>query len=275
MSENKKGNQKFDVKVEMEKPKSPPEEELVETKHSSTINGEDIAYTVNVGTIIIKEEEEKKEPQAKASIFFIAYTRDNKKMEKRPLTFSFNGGPGSSSVWLHLGVLGPYRVIAEKDAQPVSPPYRLVNNEYSLLDVTDLVFIDPVSTGYSRAVPGEKNKKFHEFKQDIKTVAEFIRLYSSRYKRWTSPKFVIGESYGTTRAAGLAGHLQKELACLFLQFLTFKQLDLYLVMIFPMFFSFQLILRRHGIIINLQKIFKPTYSIPFQKYLNSLQMNIL
>ncbi|MHA2304173.1 MAG: S10 family peptidase [Candidatus Hodarchaeales archaeon] len=211
MSENKKGNQKFDVKVEMEKPKSPPEEELVETKHSSTINGEDIAYTVNVGTIIIKEEEEKKEPQAKASIFFIAYTRDNKKMEKRPLTFSFNGGPGSSSVWLHLGVLGPYRVIAEKDAQPVSPPYRLVNNEYSLLDVTDLVFIDPVSTGYSRAVPGEKNKKFHEFKQDIKTVAEFIRLYSSRYKRWTSPKFVIGESYGTTRAAGLAGHLQKEL----------------------------------------------------------------
>ncbi|MHA2253126.1 MAG: peptidase S10, partial [Candidatus Kariarchaeaceae archaeon] len=104
MSDNKKGNQKFDVKVEMEKPKSPPEEELVETKHSATINGEDIAYTVNVGTIIIKEEEEKKEPQAKASIFFIAYTKDNEAVEKRPLTFSFNGGPGSSSVWLHLGV---------------------------------------------------------------------------------------------------------------------------------------------------------------------------
>ncbi len=211
MPENIKDEKKDEKKKDDKKP-SVPKEELVETKHKVTIDGQEISYTVRVGTIIIKEEEEKKEPQAKASIFFIAYTRDDvAEVEKRPLTFSFNGGPGSSSVWLHLGVLGPRRVIAENNAQPVPPPYQLVNNEFSVLDITDLVFIDPVSTGYSRAVPGEKDKQFHEFKKDIKSVAEFIRLYSSRFKRWASPKFLIGESYGTTRAAGLAGHLQKEL----------------------------------------------------------------
>jgi carboxypeptidase C (cathepsin A) len=211
MPDKDKADKKKDKKNDKEKPPI-PKEEFVETKHSVTIKGEDISYTVNVGTIIIKEEEEEKEPQAKASVFFIAYTRDEiDEVNRRPITFSFNGGPGSSSVWLHLGVLGPRRVIAETKAQPIPPPYKLVNNEFSLLDVTDLVFIDPVSTGYSRAVPGEKAKQFHEYKKDIKFVAEFIRLYTSRFKRWASPKFLIGESYGTTRAAGLAGHLQKEL----------------------------------------------------------------
>ncbi len=176
------------------------------------INRKEIKYTASVGTIILKKEEEKKEPQAKASMFFIAYTRnDVEHLEKRPLTFSFNGGPGSSSVWLHLGVLGPRRAIAENDGKPVPPPYQLVNNEFSILDITDLVFIDPVSTGYSRAVPGEKAKQFHEFKKDLESVGEFIRLYTTRSKRWKSPKFLIGESYGTTRAAGLAGHLQNDL----------------------------------------------------------------
>ncbi|MFX1516273.1 MAG: S10 family peptidase [Promethearchaeota archaeon] len=206
--------EKNDIKIQLKREKKPkiPKEELVESKHSAIINGKSINYTVNVGTMLIKEEEEEKEPQAKASIFYIAYIRDEiENKELRPITFSFNGGPGSSSVWLHLGVLGPRRVIAEESENPVPPPYRLVNNEYSLLDITDLVFIDPVSTGYSRAVPGEKDTQFHEFKKDIKTVGEFIRLFTSRIKRWNSPKFLIGESYGTTRAAGLAGYLHKDL----------------------------------------------------------------
>ncbi|MHA2175965.1 MAG: S10 family peptidase [Candidatus Hodarchaeales archaeon] len=206
--------EKNDIKIKLtkeEKPE-PPKEEVVETKHTVTINGIEINYTVTVGTMLIKEKEEKKLPQAKATMFYIAYTRDNIIDDgKRPITFSFNGGPGSSSVWLHLGVLGPRRVIAEDDGKPVQPPYQLVSNEYSLLDVTDLVFIDPVSTGYSRAVTGEIETRFHEYKKDIESVGEFIRLFSSRFKRWNSPKFLVGESYGTTRAAGLAGHLHTEL----------------------------------------------------------------
>ncbi len=192
-------------------------DDIVETKHAITINGEEIKYTVTAGTIVLKEEAEKEGEQAgvaegekpKAAVFFIAYTRDDvEDKTTRPLTFSFNGGPGSSSVWLHLGVLGPRRVLMDEIGNPLPPPYRLVDNEYSLLDVTDLVFIDPVSTGYSRAVPGEKPKQFHGFKKDIESVGDFIRLYATRYKRWTSPKFLIGESYGTTRAAGLSGYMQ-------------------------------------------------------------------
>jgi carboxypeptidase C (cathepsin A) len=112
-------------------------------------------------------------------------------------------------VWLHLGVLGPRRVVMTDIGDLPPPPYQLVDNEFSLLDVTDLVFIDPVSTGYSRPVVGEKAKEFHGFKKDIESVGDFIRLYATRYQRWTSPKFLIGESYGTTRAAGLSGYLQE------------------------------------------------------------------
>ncbi|MHA2090928.1 MAG: S10 family peptidase [Candidatus Kariarchaeaceae archaeon] len=208
MAEKEENNEK---KEEKSKPELPKEEQVV-TNHSITIRGKEIKYTATTGTIILKEEEEEKEPQAKASIFYIAYTLDDVEDKgSRPITYSFNGGPGSSSVWLHLGVLGPKRVIAEINEKPVPPPYSLVENEFSLLDITDLVFIDPVSTGYSRSVPGEKAKQFHEYKRDIKSVGEFIRLYTSRFKRWTSPKFLIGESYGTTRAAGLAGYLQNDL----------------------------------------------------------------
>ena len=139
----------------------------------------------------------------------MAYTRDDiEEQHKRPLTFSFNGGPGSSSVWLHLGLLGPRRVLLDDEGFAYPPPYKLVDNALSLLDLTDLVFIDPVSTGFSRAVPGEKPKQFHGFKKDFESVGDFIRLYTTRYQRWTSPKFLIGESYGTTRAAGLSGYLQ-------------------------------------------------------------------
>lgn len=194
-----------------------PKDQIVETKHSIALGGQEIKYTVTCGTIVLKEEAEKKGDQAgesegekaKASVFFIAYTRDDvPDKTKRPLTFSFNGGPGSSSVWLHLGLLGPRRVVMTDIGDLPPPPYHLTDNEYSLFDVTDLVFIDPVSTGFSRAVVGEKAKEFHGFKKDIESVGNFIRLYATRYQRWTSPKFLIGESYGTTRAAGLSGYLQ-------------------------------------------------------------------
>ncbi|MGC9348821.1 MAG: S10 family peptidase [Anaerolineae bacterium] len=188
---------------------SQPEERISETKHTVIIDGREIAYTAKAGTLVLKDDEEE---NPKASMFYVAYTRDDvEDTAQRPITFSFNGGPGSSSVWLHLGVLGPRRVLQDDMGGALVPPFKLVNNDCSLLDVTDLVFIDPVSTGYSRAVPGEEPKQFHGVEQDIESVGEFIRLYTSRSQRWASPKFLIGESYGTTRAAGLSSHLQQKL----------------------------------------------------------------
>jgi len=198
--------------------KPAPADQLVSTQHTITLAGQEIRYTVTAGTIILKEEAEKTGEKAgesegekpKASVFFIAYTRDDvPDKTRRPLTFSFNGGPGSSSVWLHLGLLGPRRVVMQDDGGLPPPPFRLTDNEFSLLDASDLVFIDPVSTGFSRPVVGEKAKEFHGFKKDIESVGDFIRLYTTRYGRWPSPKFLIGESYGTTRAAGLSGYLQE------------------------------------------------------------------
>jgi carboxypeptidase C (cathepsin A) len=180
-------------------------DEVVETEHTVVINDQIVVYTATAGRMVMKDEEGK----AKATIFFIAYTRKNvDNPSRRPLTISFNGGPGSSSVWLHLGILGPRRVVSGDVDSPMPPPYRLTDNEFSLLDVTDLVFVDPVGTGFSRPAPGEEAKQFHGLEQDVESVGEFIRLYVSRYKRWSSPKFLVGESYGTTRASALAGHLQ-------------------------------------------------------------------
>ncbi len=188
---------------------SKPEDNLSVTHHSVTINGKELNYTATTGTLVLKEETDKEGEKPKASIFFIAYTLDDvEDTSKRPVTFSFNGGPGSSSVWLHLGVLGPRRVKPDKHGNPPQPPYQLTNNEFSILDKTDIVFIDPVSTGFSRAVPGEEAKQFHGFQKDIESVGDFILLYLGRYQRWRSPKFLIGESYGTTRACGLSGYLQ-------------------------------------------------------------------
>ncbi len=194
-----------------EQDKSTHEDKLSVTRHTVTINGEEIRYTATAGTLVLKEETEKDGEKAKAAIFFIAYTRDGvDNVANRPITFSFNGGPGSSSVWLHLGVLGPRRVEPDEAGNPPQPPYQLMNNDCSLLDKTDLVFIDPVSTGFSRAVAGEEAKQFHGFKKDIESVGDFILLYLGRYQRWRSPKFIIGESYGTTRAGGLSGYLQEQ-----------------------------------------------------------------
>ncbi|MEF3274284.1 MAG: peptidase S10 [Chloroflexus sp.] len=191
-----------------------PADQIVQTHHTVVINEREISYTATAGVIIVKEEAEKEGvsagEQARAGIFFVAYTRDDvTDLSRRPITFAFNGGPGSSSVWLHLGLLGPQRVLMTEEGWPLSPPGRIGPNPYSLLDVSDLVFIDPVSTGYSRAVAGESAKQFHDFRKDIESVGDFIRLYTSRYGRWLSPKYLAGESYGTTRAAGLAGYLQE------------------------------------------------------------------
>ena len=186
-------------------PPPPHHEEIsTETTHTVTVAGQEIEYTATAGRLLLTEEEGKK----KASFFFVSYTRnDVADLAERPIVFAFNGGPGSSSVWLHLGVLGPRRVLMDDDGMPYPPPGRLVDNEHSLLDTADLVFIDPIGTGFSRAIPNDEAKDFHHFKKDIEAVGEFIRLYLTRHKRWGSPKFLAGESYGTTRSAGLAGHL--------------------------------------------------------------------
>lgn len=183
-----------------------PEEKIVTSRHRVTVGGAEIPYTATAGTLLLKEED----GRPRASVFFIAYTRDGvKDVAGRPVTFTFNGGPGSSSVWLHLGTFGPRRVAMDDEGMSAPPPGRLVDNGDSLLDVSDLVFIDPVSTGFSRAVPGEDPGKFHGVREDVESVGEFIRLWTSRYGRWASPKFLAGESYGTTRAAGLVNYLQQ------------------------------------------------------------------
>jgi carboxypeptidase C (cathepsin A) len=184
----------------------PPKETIVETEHALALGQDKLTYKATTGTLLLKEEDGK----ATASVFFIAYTKSGvEDLSKRPVMFAFNGGPGSSSVWLHLGAFGPRRVLMKDDGEPVPPPPKLVDNEATLLDVTDLVFIDPVTTGYSRPAPGQDPKQFHGVQQDLQSVGEFIRLYTTRYRRWASPKFIAGESYGTTRAAGLAAHLQE------------------------------------------------------------------
>ena len=174
------------------------------TKHSVTIGGKVVNYTVTTGTMPLMDSNGEKD----AYIFYIAYTKDGvSDKTERPLMFSFNGGPGSSSVWMHMGFLGPRKVLYNTDGFMLQPPYDLVDNENSILDVIDLVFIDPVATGYSRMLPKKPLHKYHGVMEDIQSVAEFIRLYVTRNDRWGSPKFIIGESYGTTRAAGLTGYL--------------------------------------------------------------------
>ncbi len=214
------------------------------TEHTLTVGGKTIHYRATAGYMVMRDWSEKKkeedgegdrrrtpspspakeadkpkdkdgkdkdEPKQKAKVFYVAYTRTDVGNDpaKRPITYSFNGGPGSASVWLHLGALGPRRTeLTERGEAPLAP-YHLVDNEATWLDATDLVFIDPVSTGYSRSAPGEDPKQFHGFKEDLASVGDFIRLYTSRNTRWASPKFIIGESYGTTRAAGLSDYLQE------------------------------------------------------------------
>ncbi|GAC1397593.1 MAG: peptidase S10 [Pyrinomonadaceae bacterium] len=178
----------------------------VVTQHEIRIGGRLLRYKTTAGMMPIRNAVTH---ETEARIFYMAYTLDNPPGDaaSRPLMFSFNGGPGSASVWLHLGALGPKRVRMLDDGAMPAPPYNLVDNEYTWLDQTDMVFIDPVGTGYSRAVKPELNNKFFGLQGDIASVGEFIRLYLSRSERWASPLFLVGESYGTTRASALSGYL--------------------------------------------------------------------
>jgi carboxypeptidase C (cathepsin A) len=186
-----------------------PKDNVRDTIHKINLNGQPLHYLASAGNLVLREEDGK----PLASVFFVAYSRlpdsGSRAVDpSRPITFCFNGGPGSSSVWLHLGAFGPKTVRLPENGDPPAPPFTLGVNENTLLDMTDLVFIDPVSTGYSRAAPGVDPKRFHGLQEDLQAVGDFIRLYTTRYNRWQSPKFVAGESYGTTRAAGLSGYLQ-------------------------------------------------------------------
>lgn len=173
------------------------------THHQITVNGKLLHYTATAGRLPIKRADGKIE----AEMFFVAYTLDGQETSKRPLTFAFNGGPGSSSIWLHMGALGPKRVVLQPDGFMPPAPYRLEDNPYTLLDKTDLVLVDAIGTGFSRAGDAELFKQFWGVKGDIEAFSEFIRLYITRNERWTSPLYLLGESYGTTRSAGIAGYL--------------------------------------------------------------------
>ncbi|MFL6290983.1 MAG: S10 family peptidase [Thermoanaerobaculia bacterium] len=184
----------------------PLEDRIDSTKHKAVIGGASIAYTASAGTLVLRDEEGKPE----ASMFFVAYVRDGvQDLSKRPITFAYNGGPGSSSVWLHMGAFGPRRVVLDDEGRDPGPPYRLTDNGESILDLTDLVFIDPVITGYSRPAPGEDPRRFHGLREDVESVGRLIHVYATRNGRWSSPKFLAGESYGTTRSAALVHHLQE------------------------------------------------------------------
>lgn len=179
-------------------------DKLAVTEHQMTLDGQVLRYKATAGYMTSKDETGKE----KANFFFVAYEKQGgEEPSLRPITFVFNGGPGAAAVWLHLGSLGPKRIDPAEQGQAPAPPYKLVDNEATWLDLTDLVFIDPVGTGYSRPAPGEKGEAFYGVKEDVASVAEFIRLYLTRYERWLSPKFLAGESYGTTRAAALSEFL--------------------------------------------------------------------
>jgi len=185
-------------------PTPSPEEPPVVTHHSITVGGKELKYTATTGMMPIKN----RDGETEARIFFMAYTLDGvENRSSRPMTFSFNGGPGSASVWLHMGCIGPRRVPMNADGTMPPPPYHLIDNQQTWLDQTDLVFIDPVGTGYSRALNPQTSARFFSLQGDIESVGEFIRMYLVRYERWTSPLFLAGESYGTTRASALSGYL--------------------------------------------------------------------
>jgi carboxypeptidase C (cathepsin A) len=183
----------------------PPKAEQSVTQHSISIGGKSISYTATAGTLLLRND--KDEPTA--LIGYTAYVqRDGGDASRRPLTFAYNGGPGSSSVWLHMGALGPRRIVTTDAGPTLPPPYRVVDNAYSILDKTDLVMIDPVGTGLSHAVGEAKDKDFWGVDPDIESISRFITQYVNDNHRWGSPKYLLGESYGTTRSAGIVDYLQ-------------------------------------------------------------------
>ncbi|MES2996002.1 MAG: peptidase S10 [Verrucomicrobiota bacterium] len=200
----KTANETGKSETEAETKEIPP----VSKDASVMIAGTPVPYRVTAGKLALKHDDGK----TRAGIFHVSYERtDVKNPAQRPVMFAFNGGPGSSAVWLHIGVLGPKIVRFPGDGTEATPvPSRIEDNPLSILDACDLVFIDPVSTGYSRVEKGVKAEDFHGVQEDISSVAEFIRRWITEHDRWASPKFLLGESYGGVRAAGLADHLQSE-----------------------------------------------------------------
>jgi carboxypeptidase C (cathepsin A) len=204
----------------LDKPDKPdPVDDLVITRHTLSTPSGELSYTARTGRVVLREEEVKEDVfqglKARAELSVTAYTLDDGQVTERPITFVFNGGPGSSSIWLHMGLLGPRRVEVGDLAAPTPPPYTLVDNAETLLAVSDLVFIDPMSTGHSRAVEGGKAKDYHGFAKDVEQVTELIRLWCTREDRWMSPKYLIGESYGTVRAVAVAERLSTRHAMAF------------------------------------------------------------
>jgi carboxypeptidase C (cathepsin A) len=180
------------------------EDKISVTHHSLAIGQTTLDYQALAGTIMVKDDAGK----PRANFFFVAYLKEPPaRPEDRPITFVFNGGPGAAAVWLHLGAVGPKRVELGPDGIPSAPPHRLIDNDQTWLDSTDLVFIDPVGTGFSRPAEGQKASEFYGVQPDLDSISDFIRLFLTRYERWNSPKFLAGESYGTTRAAALSAKL--------------------------------------------------------------------
>ncbi|MGF7079688.1 S10 family peptidase [Mucilaginibacter sp. UYCu711] len=219
------------------------------TRHDLSVDGRIIHYTATAGYMPMKDKDDK----LLAKIFYVAYEADNQEKGKRPVTFVFNGGPGSASIWLHMGSFGPVRVqFGDDKGNASAPPYHYSDNPYTWLGFTDLVFIDPVSTGYSRSAKGVDVNQFHGYTEDLASVGDFIRLYVTKNSRWSSPKFIAGESYGTTRAAGLSGYLQ-------------SQYGMYLngITLISSVLNFQLIDFNHGNEMPYQ-FFLPTYAATAQ-----------
>jgi len=178
--------------------------EPVISQHTGRFNGQTVAYTAEVGWLPIRDE-----GKVVAKMFYVAYTRNGvTDASTRPLIISFNGGPGTASVWMHLGYTGPRHVTYDDEGFQQRPPAGLEDNPQSILDAADIVYLDPIGTGFSRMVEGEELHKFHGKLADIQSVGDFVHAFINKKDRWTSPKFIIGESYGTTRAAGLAASLQ-------------------------------------------------------------------
>ncbi|HET9091741.1 MAG TPA: hypothetical protein VFN50_04990 [Acidimicrobiales bacterium] len=189
-----------------------PADDFVTSAHDLVTPTGPLRYRATAGRVVLREEVHEdgvfRGSRPKAEVFVVSSVADSRDDSPRPVTFAFNGGPGSSSVWLHLGLLGPRRVLMGDAGNLRPPPYGLVDNAETLLAHTDLVFIDPVSTGYSRVTEGDKPAEFHGYQRDLESIGEVIRLWTSRERRWLSPKYLIGESYGTLRAGALADHLQ-------------------------------------------------------------------
>jgi carboxypeptidase C (cathepsin A) len=180
-------------------------EESSVTDHTIRVGGQTISYHATAGTIQLKNPA----GEPTALMYYTAYTKsDAKDMSQRPIAFLYNGGPGSSSVWLHMGAFGPRRVVTKDGDYTPPAPYQIADNANTLLDRTDMVFIDPIGTGFSHAVGKAQNKDFWGVDSDVSSIAQFITTYVSRNDRWNSPKFLIGESYGTFRSAALANFLQ-------------------------------------------------------------------